>query len=195
MFKYLNLITFANLFCTLKQIAFLKHRACVLLAEASLHSIPPNVVRSGSLAPGSHPLPAQWPHSSLSITTLPKMVKPWRPLYLFLLENHRSEFLETSNVRDHQHPPPGLMPSRVVKLSRHCRGLLREKLTPFPGWPRLSVTNLPTSISSWAFLARWRTRAEDPSSDLSVLLGSVMVFLEQSTTSSPLLSTWITLNR
>lgn len=75
MFKYLILIKFANLFPALKKIAFLKHRASVLLAEASLCSIPPNVLRSGSLAPGNHPLPAQWPHLSLSITTLPKMVR------------------------------------------------------------------------------------------------------------------------
>lgn len=153
MLKYLVLIKFANLFRTLKKIAFLKHRGHVLPAEASLCSIPLNVTRSGSLAPGSRPRPAQWPHSSLSITTLPKMVKSWRALYLFVLENHHSRLLETFDIHNHQHPSPELMPSRAMELSTRRRGAPGGEFSPVSGRPRSSVTNPPTSVSSWAFLA------------------------------------------
>lgn len=142
MFKYHILIKFTNLIPTLKKkIPFLKLQAskCVLPADASLCSVPP-------MSPGRRqPAICLYP-----IKTLPKMVKSWKVLHIFVYE-HCSLFLETLNTCDHQCPSPELNFSGWEN-SMNCRGVPMDKLSPFSVLPWLSVTKLLTSIFYWAYL-------------------------------------------
>lgn len=133
MFKYHILIKFTNLIPTLKKkIPFLKLQAWVLPADASLCSVPP-------MSPG----PRQPATCLYPIKTLPKMVKSWKVLHIFVYE-HCPLFLETLNICNHQCPSPELIPFRVRKLSMNCRGVPVDRLSPFTVLPWLSVTKLLT---------------------------------------------------
>lgn len=148
MLKYLILNKSASIFPTLRKTAIWSTKlACCWLRL--LCSVRLNVIRSGSLAPGN-PVPAQWFHPFLSVTTLSKMVNSWKALYLLVLENYHSLFLGALNFdvelarRNQQYLPPKLMYSRARRISMHCSCLLENKLILFSDLLR-SQTSLPSS--------------------------------------------------
>lgn len=133
MFKYYILIKFTNLTPSLKKrYPFWRSKhVCCHQGLLSIQSYQWHQVRfTGPRQPATCLYP---------IKTLPKVVESWKVLHIFVYE-HCSLFLETLNVCDHQCPSPDVIPFRVRRLSMHCRGVPRRKLSPFAVLPKLSVT-------------------------------------------------------